>query len=125
QVPPIAVSQAPTMDDQTRRANGAATLPRAGADRAIEPIWADELADRVVEHALDTRAAREAGRETLGLPTGHPGVDRVLNGLQGSSLYVLGGAPGIGKTTLALQWSCHVAAEAGVPTLYVTFENTP
>ena len=88
-------------------------------------LWGDVLIDQVVELAAAAKNARDAGHAVSGLPTGHAAVDRLLNGLQGAGLYVLGGAPGTGKTTLALQWACHVAGEAGAPVLYVTFENTP
>jgi replicative DNA helicase len=88
-------------------------------------VWGDTLMDHVVEHAAAARHAREAGHLVSGLPTGHGAVDRLLNGLRGAGLYVLGGAPGMGKTSLALQWACHAASEASASALYVTFENTP
>ena len=62
-------------------------------------LWGDALVEHVLELAREAQAAREAGRETLGIPTGHTDLDRVLNGLN-LGLYVLGGAPGVGKTSL-------------------------
>jgi replicative DNA helicase len=86
-------------------------------------VWASALVGPVAEHAALACEARRAGQSTLGLPTGLPSIDRALNGLQGGCLYVLGGAPGAGKTTLALQWASQIAA-LGTPTIYVTFENS-
>ena len=37
---------------------------------------------------------------------------------------MLGGAPGVGKTSLALQMAT-AAAREGTPALYVTYENSP
>jgi replicative DNA helicase len=104
-----------------------AFLPAGARDgvRSVAPLVADVLLDDVRARALEAQAARRAGRQTAGIPTGLPGVDRRLNGLRNGCLYVLGGAPGVGKTTLALQFACHAAAEMGRPVLYVTFENLP
>jgi replicative DNA helicase len=86
-------------------------------------VWADHLVSRVLDSAERTQIDRSAGRDTLGLPTGIPGLDRVLNGLSPRGLYILGGAPGAGKTSLSLQIACEVATRA--PVLYVTYENAP
>ncbi len=83
--------------------------------------WAEGMVDGVLEDAARTQRDRENGRQTLGLPTGIPGLDRVLNGLSARGLYILGGAPGAGKTSLSIQISCVVAQQA--PVLYLTYEN--
>lgn len=58
------------------------------------------------------------------LPTGSQELDRVLGGgLVPGSLVLLGGDPGIGKSTLLMQLSQHVA-EQGLPVLYVTGEES-
>jgi len=104
-------------------AEGLAAVQEAvAATRPGALLWGDALVESVLERARDALEAREAGRETLGVPTGHQGLDRTLNGLN-PGLYVLGGAPGVGKTSLALQWACHAAGE--LPVLYVTYENSP
>lgn len=57
-------------------------------------------------------------------PTGLGELDRVLGGgLVPGSLVLIGGAPGIGKSTLLLQAAATVAA-AGGPVLYVTGEES-
>lgn len=55
------------------------------------------------------------------LKTGFPALDRLLGGGISPSLVVLGGMPGIGKSTLALQIAAHVA-ENGHPVLYFSME---
>lgn len=101
---------------------GAAVQGAIAATRSGNLLWGDVLVASVLEQAKDALEAKESGRETLGIATGHQDLDRTLNGLN-VGLYVLGGAPGVGKTSLALQWACHAAEE--LPVLYVTYENSP
>jgi DNA repair protein RadA/Sms len=57
--------------------------------------------------------------------TGVGELDRVLGGgLVQGSIVLLGGDPGIGKSTLALQ-ACAALAEQGLPVLYVAGEESP
>jgi len=62
------------------------------------------------------------GSDIMGIPSGFSRLDHLLNGLE-PGLLVLGGQPGMGKTTLANQIAANVA-EAGVPVLYVSYENS-
>jgi len=56
--------------------------------------------------------------------TGLAELDRVLGGgLVPGSVVLLGGEPGVGKSTLALQLACQLAGE-GAPVLYVTGEES-
>jgi len=58
------------------------------------------------------------------IPTGLPELDRVLGGgLVPGSVVLLGGEPGIGKSTLALQLAQRLG-ERGLPVLYVTGEES-
>ncbi len=59
------------------------------------------------------------------LPTGSPELDRVLGGgIVPGSLMLLGGEPGIGKSTLLLQVAGDVALSAGGEVLYVSAEES-
>src|SRR3954463_7723525 len=59
-----------------------------------------------------------------GRPTGVPELDRVLGGgLVPGSVTLLGGEPGIGKSTLLLQAMAH-RASAGEAVLYVSAEES-
>lgn len=63
--------------------------------------------------------------ETARTSTGVPELDRVLGGgLVTGSLVLLGGEPGIGKSTLLLQVA-QAVAEGGAPVLYVCGEESP
>jgi circadian clock protein KaiC len=58
------------------------------------------------------------------LPTGVRGLDGVLGGgLTANRLYLIEGTPGTGKTTMALQFLMHGAAQ-GEPGLYITLSET-
>jgi DNA repair protein RadA/Sms len=64
-------------------------------------------------------------RESPRIPTGVADVDRVLGGgLVPGSVVLVGGEPGIGKSTLLLQIAARLASRVG-PVLYVTAEESP
>jgi replicative DNA helicase len=85
--------------------------------------WASARLPQVLADAEARRLQREAtGRAVLGVPTGLAQLDHLLGGLT-DGLHLLAGAPGMGKTTLALQIAA--AATAEVPVVVVTFEHAP
>ena len=85
--------------------------------------WASALLPQVLADAEARRLQREAtGSAVLGVPTGLAQLDNLLGGLT-EGLYLLAGAPGMGKTTLALQVAA--AATMDVPVVVVTFEHAP
>jgi len=98
----------------------------------------DSLEEKAIENkqsarglgsALSTGAGARAladisSEDTRRLATGNSELDRTLGGgLAPGSLILLGGDPGIGKSTLVLQTLATLAA-AGVRTLYVTGEES-
>jgi len=69
--------------------------------------------------------AAVTGGEALRRATGLGELDRVLGGgLVQGSVVLVGGDPGIGKSTLALQ-ACGALARQGLPVLYVAGEESP
>ena len=71
------------------------------------------------------RLADVTGGDAVRRTTGLAELDRVLGGgLVQGSIVLLGGDPGIGKSTLALQ-ACGSLARQGVPVLYVAGEESP
>lgn len=85
--------------------------------RVIDPWRVETVADFYKE-AWDDADAHASGR-LRGVSTGFPRLDGALSGLH--DVTVLGGLPGIGKTTLAFQigWQ---AAEQGAAVIYVSAE---
>ncbi len=63
-----------------------------------------------VKTALEmAEAAFKRKGETVGLPTGISGVNKLLGGFQNSDLIILAGRPSMGKTALALSMAHNVA----------------
>jgi len=97
-----------------------------GEEAAARPgATAAALAPRSVPVPI----AEAVGDATEPVPTGDAELDRVLGGgLVPGSVTVLGGEPGVGKSTLLLQALASVAegpgAGPGVPCLYVTAEES-
>jgi DNA repair protein RadA/Sms len=86
------------------------TAPRASA-RPSGPAAAPELLGRVGSEGSDR------------LASGHAELDRVLGGgIVRGSVILLGGDPGIGKSTLLLQVAAHAAGEH--PVLYASGEES-
>jgi len=79
--------------------------------------------DDAIADAL--RLADEAGRRggPAGISTGMRSVDAALGGLEPGTLSILAGRPGMGKTSLALQWSL-AAARAAHGVLIFSLEMT-
>ena len=90
--------------------------PASGSSRAGLPA----LAPRSVPIPI----AEAVGDATEPVPTGDAELDRVLGGgLVPGSVTVLGGEPGVGKSTLLLQALASIAAR-GATCLYVTAEES-
>ncbi|MGH7267105.1 MAG: DNA repair protein RadA, partial [Candidatus Rokuibacteriota bacterium] len=75
--------------------------------------------------ALPLRLADVAGGDAERVHTGITELDRVLGGgVVPGSLVLIGGDPGIGKSTMLLQ-ACHALARTAGPVLYVSGEESP
>lgn len=83
---------------------------------------ADSLIDDLLSDFGKRQAAAAANNGIVGVRTGLHHLDETLNGLEPGKLYMLAAMPGMGKTTLALQWAATVAAE-GSTALYLSLEN--
>jgi replicative DNA helicase len=120
------------LDRRARTGQADATTIATIAARELEELQdpaVDERgpsAGRLLRQLLEETTTRYDLRQTtgeavLGLRTGVPRVDALLSGLN-RGLHLLGGPPGMGKTTFALQAALHVAREA--PVVYASFENS-
>lgn len=99
------------------------------AQRAIRELdsgrlqLASALALDVVADARERyETRRETGNPVMGIKTGIGKLDEITGGLE-EGLYLLGAAPGFGKTTLATQVAGAVAGEVE-PVVYASFENS-
>lgn len=79
-----------------------------------------ETVDRLLADMEDAATAAAEGR-LRGYPTGFKALDRLTHGIRPGQLWVVGGRPGMGKTTLALNIMTR-AAEAGATAAYFTVE---
>ena len=64
------------------------------------------------------------GLDVTGLPTGLTDLDKKLGGLQESTLVVVAGRPGMGKSALAMNIGSHIAQTVG-PVAYFSLEMSP
>jgi replicative DNA helicase len=85
------------------------------------PIHATEILVEVISDAERRSRERETGGgPVLGQRTGIDKLDAIMGGFS-RGLYIFAGPPGVGKTTLALQFS--IKAAGTLPVIFVTFEN--
>ncbi len=70
---------------------------------------------------IEEQIVRAQSGGTAGIPTGITGLDREIYGFQKGSFYIVGGRPGMGKTSLACHFALHSAIK-GYKTLYMTLE---
>ena len=97
--------------------------PECGEWNSLREATAEPVGERAGENFPLPLLAIEAGR-TARIATGLTELDRVLGGgLMRGSAVLLGGEPGIGKSTLLLQLCS--SCDAGGKILYVTGEESP
>jgi len=95
-------------------------VPHVGAQRAA-PLRNSNAKSGSPEPFLDLNLGAKSER----VPTGLPVFDRLLSGgLVPGSVTLLGGEPGIGKSTLLAQLALKVAG-TGKTVMYVTGEESP
>jgi replicative DNA helicase len=67
------------------------------------------------------RSSRSKG-EITGIPTGFPSIDSKLLGLQPGQLIVIAARPGVGKTSLVLNWAVNGCKQSGLPIAIYSME---
>jgi len=65
------------------------------------------------ENWRKVQEAQKAGKTITGEPTGFDRYDRITAGLHGAEMTIVAARPGMGKTSLALNWATNVAASGG------------
>ncbi len=66
--------------------------------------------------------AQKRGGEMAGIATGFHDLDRLTHGLHGGQLIILAARPGVGKSTLALDFARHAAIKQKAPVLFFSLE---
>lgn len=61
-------------------------------------------------------------KKILGLETGFPQLDRLLSGLQPGNMVTLAARPGMGKTSMAIDFARHAAVVKGIPVAFFSLE---
>src|SRR4051794_20171507 len=108
------------MQDLDMATTGTLTLATGANSRegGIPPTAAEVLQD------LDQLVRRGESGTLVPLPSGFQLLDRYLDGgLRPGDLVLVGGAPGVGKTTLTLQMARNVVAQASGACVYVCYEH--
>lgn len=98
-----------------------ATLDEVIQHRTTEDF--PELLD-LLQPTLDELDAIAAhGGSTLNIPTGFADLDAVTSGLSRGSLTIIGAHPGVGASTLALNFVRAAAVYNGLPAAYLSLDN--
>jgi replicative DNA helicase len=93
----------------------AVTAPQQSED--VKPLSA------AVESAVEEiEAARGVDGEMTGVPTGFTDLDTLTNGLHSGQLIIVAARPGLGKSTLALDFSRNAAIACSLPTIIFSLE---
>ncbi len=66
--------------------------------------------------------AQKRGGEMSGISTGFYELDKLTHGLHGGQLIILAARPGVGKSTLALDFARHAAIKQKAPVLFFSLE---
>ena len=102
------------IDEAERKINAIADNRRIDSVSLLQGLLLEEA------NILETRG--ETRGQLNGLETGYRSLDLVLQGLQPTSLTIVGARPGTGKTAFALGVLVHVGAVVGRPALYFSLE---
>ncbi|MDQ6909260.1 MAG: replicative DNA helicase [Actinomycetota bacterium] len=108
-------------DDVTAAVDAAEALVFDVAQRRVTDSMAP-IRDLLERHLDHIEALYERGEDIIGVPTGFIDLDQQLAGLQPSNLVIIGGRPGMGKTSFGLGIAAHAAMEGGAPVLVFSLE---
>ena len=92
--------------------------------RKHDPTAVDHTSDMRTAMARAFKAIQDRlanGNKLAGIPTGYGDIDRRLDGLQAGRLYVIGGRPGAGKSTLGTNLALRLAGQ-GAAVHHATLE---
>ena len=76
----------------------------------------------VVDAVMTEVEARQQGTSKQGLMTGLTELDELTNGLKGGQMVIVAARPGLGKSTLAVDFMRHASIKNNIPTLIFSLE---
>ena len=76
----------------------------------------------VVDAVMTEVEARQQGTSEQGLMTGFTELDELTNGLKGGQMVIVAARPGLGKSTLAVDFMRHASIKNNIPTLIFSLE---
>lgn len=88
------------------------------SDAISEPIHISDGLEEYIENIMHTHTP------VIGLSTGYPILDKVIDGLVPGTLMIVAARKKMGKSTFLTNVATHVAVNDGLPTLYVDTEMT-
>ncbi len=97
----------------------AAAMAAVSRDGSKGPEKAREVTGRVMRNLQ-----MQSEGKLSGLSTGFTDLDKVLSGLFPGRYHVIGGRPGMGKTSLCLDIAAHIAIDQHQPVLFFELEMT-
>jgi replicative DNA helicase len=77
-----------------------------------------------VTRALETIEAMERSNGPIGLSTGFPDLDKMLNGLHEAEMIIIAGRPSLGKSSIAMNFAENIAITQRVPVGIFSLEMT-
>ncbi|WP_426716505.1 replicative DNA helicase [Corynebacterium auriscanis] len=93
-------------------------LDEVMATRASEIVKLGAVTDSV----MDEVTRMQAGEATSGVKTGFADIDHITNGLSGGQMVIIAARPGVGKSTLAVDFMRHASIKNCIPTLIFSLE---
>ena len=76
----------------------------------------------VVDAVMTEVEARQQGTSKQGMMTGFTELDELTNGLKGGQMVIVAARPGLGKSTLAVDFMRHASIKNNIPTLIFSLE---
>jgi archaellum biogenesis ATPase FlaH len=120
--PLVPLTPLPSLPPAPTASPAVSATPEWSAESPDGPVWTTSLA--TVCRDAGTDAGRGAFERLRPIPTGFDALDQWIgSGLRQGELLLLGGAQGVGKTTLCLQIARNVAAAGEANVLYACYEH--
>ncbi|WP_424466483.1 replicative DNA helicase [Pseudoclavibacter helvolus] len=93
-----------------------------GVTGAVEKEDYVVLAEAILEAQNDIDAAQNKSGGMTGVPTGFADLDRITNGFHGGQLIIVAARPGLGKSTVALDFARSASITHGKPSIFFSLE---